>query len=38
MKGFPRLAKVKLRERAKVDAVLPPYNLVLLPKLLGALA
>lgn len=40
IKGSARLAKVKLRGRAKVDAVftlaLAAYNLVRLPKLLGA--
>jgi len=41
-KGSAGLAKVKLRGRAKVDAVftlaLAAYNLIRLPKLLGALA
>lgn len=40
IKGSARLAKVKLRGRAKVDAVftlaLAAYNLIRLPKLLGA--
>jgi hypothetical protein len=40
IKGSARLAKVKLRGQAKVDAVftlaLAAYNLVRLPKLLGA--
>ena len=41
-KGAAGLAKVKLRGRAKVDAVftlaLAAYNLIRLPKLLGAAA
>jgi predicted secreted protein len=40
IKGSAHLAKVKLRGQAKVDAVftlaLAAYNLVRLPKLLGA--
>ncbi len=41
-KGSAGLAKVKLRGRARVDAVftmaLVAYNLIRLPKLLGAMA